>query len=167
MLPTKMPLTKYTPRPCKSSGKRLFDTCLTHLENLALRRRLSVLHRSVKKPKLTSSDRLLWAWLCGAGSNSVPLPSSSSQRPLSDGVALVFVSTGQVLPMAPTPQEPCGVSVSVCGNLHSPTAGSAPQTRTYREFTITQRRSELRIWFWLRTAVAFSGPPPVPRTFPA
>jgi transposase InsO family protein len=36
-----------------------------HLENLALRHQLGVLQRSVKRPKLTSSDRLLWAWLCG------------------------------------------------------------------------------------------------------
>src|SRR5207245_417634 len=35
------------------------------LENLALRHQLGVLHRSVKKPKLTPLDRLLWAWLCG------------------------------------------------------------------------------------------------------
>src|SRR5260370_41965107 len=35
-----------------------------HLENLALRHQLSVLRRSVKRPKLTSVDRLLWAWLC-------------------------------------------------------------------------------------------------------
>ena len=35
-----------------------------HLENLALRHQLGVLHRSVKRPKLTSADRLLWAWLC-------------------------------------------------------------------------------------------------------
>src|ERR1035438_7922961 len=36
-----------------------------HLENLALRHQLGVLRRSVKRPALTSSDRLLWAWLCG------------------------------------------------------------------------------------------------------
>jgi len=35
------------------------------LENLALRHQLGVLHRSVKKPKLTPLDRLLWAWLYG------------------------------------------------------------------------------------------------------
>ena len=35
------------------------------LENLALRHQLGVLQRSVKRPKLASSDRLLWAWLCG------------------------------------------------------------------------------------------------------
>src|SRR5437870_6462498 len=35
------------------------------LENLALRHELSVTHRSVKKPKLTPLDRLLWALLCG------------------------------------------------------------------------------------------------------
>jgi hypothetical protein len=34
------------------------------LENLALRHQLGVLRRSVKRPKLTSVDRLLWVWLC-------------------------------------------------------------------------------------------------------
>src|ERR1039458_8647220 len=40
-----------------------------HLENLALRHQLGVLRRSVKRPKLTSADRLLWAWLCDAWSD--------------------------------------------------------------------------------------------------
>ena len=35
-----------------------------HLENLALRHQLGVLHRSLKRPKLNPADRLLWAWLC-------------------------------------------------------------------------------------------------------
>src|SRR5260370_14251417 len=35
-----------------------------HLENLALRHQVSVLRRSVKRLKLRSADRLLWAWLC-------------------------------------------------------------------------------------------------------
>jgi len=35
-----------------------------HLENLALRHQLGVQHRSVRRPKLTSADRLLWVWLC-------------------------------------------------------------------------------------------------------
>jgi hypothetical protein len=34
------------------------------LEILALRHQLGVLQRSVQRPKLTSTDRLLWAWLC-------------------------------------------------------------------------------------------------------
>ena len=38
------------------------------LENLALRHQLGVLQRSVKRPKLTSTDRLLWAWLCAVWS---------------------------------------------------------------------------------------------------
>jgi putative transposase len=34
------------------------------LEIIALRHQIGVLQRSVKRPKLTSADRLLWAWLC-------------------------------------------------------------------------------------------------------
>ena len=33
------------------------------LHLIALRHQLGVLHRSVKRPKLTPPDRLLWAWL--------------------------------------------------------------------------------------------------------
>jgi len=33
------------------------------IEVLALRHQLTILQRSVKRPKLTASDRLLWAWL--------------------------------------------------------------------------------------------------------
>src|SRR5215467_1924898 len=39
------------------------------LENLALRHQLTVLRRSVKRPKLNSADRLFWAWLCQAWSD--------------------------------------------------------------------------------------------------
>src|SRR5215813_7983414 len=39
------------------------------VENLALRHQLAVLRRSVKRPKLTSADRLLWTWLCKAWSD--------------------------------------------------------------------------------------------------
>jgi transposase InsO family protein len=35
-----------------------------HLENLALRQQLAMLHGSVKRPKLDPADRLFWAWLC-------------------------------------------------------------------------------------------------------
>ena len=34
-----------------------------HLENIALRHQLSVYKRTVKRPKLHPSDRLLWVWL--------------------------------------------------------------------------------------------------------
>jgi transposase InsO family protein len=39
------------------------------LEILALRHSLGVLQRSVKRPKLTPADRLLWAWLCAVWKN--------------------------------------------------------------------------------------------------
>jgi putative transposase len=39
------------------------------LEILALRHQVGVLQRSVKRPKLTMADRLLWAWLCTAWKN--------------------------------------------------------------------------------------------------
>jgi putative transposase len=39
------------------------------VENLALRHQLAVLRSSVKRPKVTSADRLLWAWLCEAWSD--------------------------------------------------------------------------------------------------
>jgi hypothetical protein len=40
------------------------------LQNLALRHQIGVLQRSVKKrPKLTATDRILWAWLCGIWSD--------------------------------------------------------------------------------------------------
>src|SRR4029453_13633680 len=35
-----------------------------HLEIIALRHQLGVLQRSVKRPKFTTADRALWAWLC-------------------------------------------------------------------------------------------------------
>jgi hypothetical protein len=39
------------------------DRAALQLEILALRHQLSVLQRSVKRPKLTAADRFLWAWL--------------------------------------------------------------------------------------------------------
>jgi len=39
------------------------------VENIALRHQRAVLRRSVKRPKLTAADRLLWAWLCEAWSD--------------------------------------------------------------------------------------------------
>ena len=50
------------------------------LENLALRHQLRVLRSSVKRPKLTSADRLLWAWLSGFCSDTLCGTSRSPSR---------------------------------------------------------------------------------------
>jgi hypothetical protein len=42
------------------------------VENLALRRQLGVLHRSVKRPNLTAPDRLLWHGFAELGATGVP-----------------------------------------------------------------------------------------------
>jgi putative transposase len=41
----------------------LSEPCSSSNEVLALRHQLTVLQRSVKRPKLTAADRFLWAWL--------------------------------------------------------------------------------------------------------
>jgi transposase InsO family protein len=49
-----------------ASALSLFRTrAALQLEILALRHQLGVLQRSVKRPKLTRFDRMLWAWFCG------------------------------------------------------------------------------------------------------
>jgi hypothetical protein len=48
----------------------------------ALRHQIGVLQRSVKRPKLTPADRLLWAWLC-----AVWWPVARSKPIVSDMVA--------------------------------------------------------------------------------
>jgi putative transposase len=47
-----------------AASSALKSRATLQLENLALRHQLAVLRRSVKRPKLTSADRLLWTWLC-------------------------------------------------------------------------------------------------------
>jgi putative transposase len=47
-----------------AASSALKSRATLQLENLALRHQLGVLRRSVKRPKLTSADRLLWTWLC-------------------------------------------------------------------------------------------------------
>ena len=54
-------LVRWLP-PYRQSSK---PEMLSSSKNLALRHQLGILHRSVKKPKLTPFDWLLWAWLCG------------------------------------------------------------------------------------------------------
>ena len=41
----------------------LRDRAALQLEILALRHQIGILQRSVKRPKLTTADRLLWVWL--------------------------------------------------------------------------------------------------------
>src|SRR6516225_4852026 len=42
----------------------LFGSAAIARENLALRQQLLVLQRSVRRPRLTRGDRILWVWLC-------------------------------------------------------------------------------------------------------
>lgn len=84
------------------------------VEVLALRHQLGVLHRSVKRPKLTAADRLFWAWLSELWSDwrtalvivrpetvidwhrkPAVLDLESSTRPLTTGVkaSLIFTKT--------------------------------------------------------------------------
>jgi putative transposase len=45
------------------------DRAALQVEVLALRYQLGVLHRSVKRPKISAADRLLWEWLPELGSD--------------------------------------------------------------------------------------------------
>jgi putative transposase len=47
-----------------AASSALKSRATLQLENLALRHQLGVLRRSVKRPHLTSADRLFWTWLC-------------------------------------------------------------------------------------------------------
>jgi putative transposase len=47
-----------------SVARSFRSRAILQLEILALRQQLGVLQRSVKRPKLTFCDRLLWVWLC-------------------------------------------------------------------------------------------------------
>ena len=49
---------------CAALSASFRSRAALQLEILALRHQLGVLQRSVKRPKLTPADRLLWAWLC-------------------------------------------------------------------------------------------------------
>ena len=57
-------LFRLTPSLTRDYSDTFKSRAAFQVENLALRHQLAVLHRSVKRPKLTSADRLLWAWLC-------------------------------------------------------------------------------------------------------
>jgi hypothetical protein len=41
----------------------LFGSAVVALENLALRHQLAVLQRSIRRPRLSRWDRVLWVWL--------------------------------------------------------------------------------------------------------
>ena len=53
-------------RPFRLPQRLVSDSCPRELEILALRHQISVLQRSVKRPKLTAADRFFWAWISSA-----------------------------------------------------------------------------------------------------
>ena len=65
------------------------------LEILALRHQLSVIQRSVKRPKLTPADRLLWVWLVASGPIGDPHSSSFDRTPSSPGIVRAFGCFGR------------------------------------------------------------------------
>ena len=62
---------------------------------LALRHQLTVLQRSVKRPKLTAADRGLWAWLSNYWADWRSTLASSSRRLSSAGTAKASGSSGR------------------------------------------------------------------------
>ena len=54
---------------CRHMATTFKSRTALQVEKISLRHQLAVLRRSVKRPKLTSADRLLWAWLFEAWSD--------------------------------------------------------------------------------------------------
>ena len=63
-------------------------------ENLALRQQLVVLQRTGQRPKLRRRDRILWMWLSRLWRGWRSALLIVQPRPLSDGIARAFGSTG-------------------------------------------------------------------------
>jgi len=64
------------------------------LENLALRHQIGVLQRSVKRPKLTSTDRIRWVSLSASAAIGARRWSSLSRKRLWPGIVGGFAGFG-------------------------------------------------------------------------
>ena len=62
-LPSSPPMFDLVSKVLGVLGSALHSRRRLLLENLALRHQLTVLKRSVARPKFDNSDRLCWAWL--------------------------------------------------------------------------------------------------------
>jgi hypothetical protein len=105
------------------------------LENLALRHQLGVLRRSVKRPKLTSADRLLWTWLCAPGAIGDLPWSLSSRKPSLAGTVRAFGCSGPGKFVMASPGVHRCRWKSVADSENEPresTLGSTPHPRTSR-----------------------------------
>jgi hypothetical protein len=76
-IPIRLPLGHVLTALIAALSAALQSRAALQLEILALRHQIGVLQRSVKRPKLTTADRLLWAWLSSVWRDGGPGSSSS------------------------------------------------------------------------------------------
>src|SRR5262249_31112736 len=94
------------------------------LEVLALRHQLGVLQRSVKRPRLTTADRLFWIWL----SRIWPAWRSALVIVKPDTVVAWHRTGFPVVLGVEVAARPCGPT-NRCGQTFGPSSGCTARTR--------------------------------------